>query len=249
MFQLVRGLLYDCITHHHCNHSQASGNIVHDHTPDLPTRILEVDGDFNVPSVRLIETQGRKGRYCALSHCWGSTSSHSLFTTTRKNIGTHLLGISLEKLPSTFRDAVILTRNLGIKYLWIDSLCIIQDDDDDWKRESAVMGLLYQNTSLVIAAAGSKDSAGGLFITKRPKPLTTQLPFLVDGNQQGVFNATVSPNDKIIPNEGILRKRAWAFQEWCLARRIVFFMPGGITCKPNSWNETQPKTYADHNFD
>ncbi|KAF4628382.1 hypothetical protein G7Y89_g9770 [Cudoniella acicularis] len=73
-----------------------------------------------------------------------------------------LCKIHLESLPSTFQDTVLITQKLGIRYLWIDSLCIIQDNNEDWARESCEMGNIFQNAWLVLAAAHSDDSLGGL---------------------------------------------------------------------------------------
>src|SRR5207248_2982479 len=71
--------------------------------------------------------------------------------------------IPLSDLPPTFRDAIAVTRTLRVRYLWIDSLCIIQDDRDDWAKESPKMGLIYTNAILTIAASAARDSSCGLF--------------------------------------------------------------------------------------
>lgn len=73
-------------------------------------------------------------------------------------------------MPKTFIDAIIVTRYLGLRYIWIDSLCICQDDDQDWARESARMCDVYSNAHLVIAANRSPDCTGGCFHTRNPRP-------------------------------------------------------------------------------
>jgi hypothetical protein len=101
----------------------------------LPLRVIDV-GDLssrNKPndSVKLCETHEETGKYVCLSHCWGNAQ---LVKTLTNNIEGMKRGIALASLPKTFQDAVLMTRRLGIRYLWIDSLCIIQDDGDDWDR-------------------------------------------------------------------------------------------------------------------
>ncbi|ORY13348.1 heterokaryon incompatibility, partial [Clohesyomyces aquaticus] len=103
--------------------------------------------------VKLVETkEGQTGCYVALSHCWGSPENHPL-ETTKENYGERLAGVPLENLPKTFRGVVKITNHIGVKYLWIDSLCIIQDDTEDWKQEAAKMGAVYEYARLTIAAA------------------------------------------------------------------------------------------------
>ena len=89
-------------------------------------------------------------KYIALSHCWGQTKvlvlmEHMLESMTR--------GIDWLRLPRTFQDAIVVTRRLGFRYLWIDSLCIIQDSHEDWIRESETMQNVYANCVLTVAAS------------------------------------------------------------------------------------------------
>lgn len=222
---LVRNRLYDCITTHaECRQIYTSGA-----EPRLPTRVLYVKNVTSYHhSVRLVETYGATAAYCALSHCWGPIDRQPI-RTLKGNIKDHCLGIPLTALPRTFREAVILTQSLGIDYLWIDSLCIQQDDDDDWRREAASMGPLYQQATLVIAAAGSEDPTGGLFICERSPKIALQLPY----GTKGVFNLafrTPSPSMRPFTNDyrGPLPERAWALQEFYLAQRMVLFVEHGV---------------------
>jgi hypothetical protein len=157
----------------------------------------------------------------------------------KKNINEYLDEVPFDRLPNTFRDVVRLVRGIGVKYVWIDSLCIIQDDLDDWKAESKVMGLVYQRAVLVIAAAGSSNCSEGLFVVNRPAPTTIKIPYRSDGVRKGSFHVALTPEGDKAPGYGPLRERAWAFQEWHLARRAVFLMPGGLTwrCNEHSLDE------------
>jgi hypothetical protein len=141
--------LSDCDKHLGCTASHRS-------ITALPTRVLDLGKD----SIKLFESQGIDGTYMTLSHCWGSTP---FITTTKDTIQERKEGIPLEDLPQTFKDAVSLTRNLGIQYLWIDSLCIIQQDTEDWEKEASKMGSVYSHSYLNIAATSSMGGDGGCF--------------------------------------------------------------------------------------
>jgi hypothetical protein len=136
--------------HEHCNASIAP----------LPTRVLDLEFPSSLDAIRLWETEGAHGHYATLSHCWGDIGH---FTTSRASIAARKEGIKLEELPKTFHDAVIVARRVGTCYLWIDSLCICQDDAADWERESANMAVVYTNSYLTIAASGAQNNAAGCF--------------------------------------------------------------------------------------
>jgi len=106
--------------------------------------------------------KGEKGRYLALSHCWGVSTIKERLTTTLATLDCRLETIPMSLMPAIFYDATIITRRLGYRYLWIDSLCIIQDSVEDWEVESQNMGNIYMNASLTIAAGAAKDSDGGM---------------------------------------------------------------------------------------
>ncbi|KAF2679801.1 HET-domain-containing protein [Lentithecium fluviatile CBS 122367] len=219
---LAHHLLSDC-------HSSHEGCYAAENTR-LPTRVLKVSGSLQAPSIRLVETTGMEGHYCALSHCWGAPDKRPLITT-RANYQAHLARIPFEQLPKTFRETVMLAIGIGIEFIWIDSLCIIQNDDRDWHSEAKEMGVIYSNATLVIAAAGSRDSTEGLFPTKqRSQPVSIKVPYILDGVTEGSFNIALLPDpDNLYPDDGPLRQRAWAFQEWYLARRLLIFMPSGMS--------------------
>lgn len=130
----------------------------------LPTRVLDVNahGPGGALGVRLIETHGVRDHYIAVSHCWGPSDR---LTTLKSNILNHLEYIPFGALAVTFQDAVIIARELDVKYVWIDSLCIIQDDHSDWERQAVRMGDVYSNAYLTVAALGSSDDADGIFVT------------------------------------------------------------------------------------
>lgn len=103
--------------------------------------------------------------YTTLSHCWGSVAIFKLLST---NLSLLLEEIPLVELTQVFRDAIDLTYRLGIDYIWIDSLCIIQDSVEDWEHESAIIGDVYKYSWCNIAATGFENGLAGLFVKRNP---------------------------------------------------------------------------------
>jgi hypothetical protein len=102
----------------------------------LPTRLIDVGGGRNSKTLRLHHTtQGDVGRYIALSHRWGNPKEYRKFYTYHSNIEEFKQKIDYHALPKTFQDAVTVTRELAVRYTWMDSLCIVQDDPADWEAE------------------------------------------------------------------------------------------------------------------
>ncbi|CAH0016644.1 unnamed protein product [Clonostachys rhizophaga] len=229
-FALVTKWLRKCRFHHQQCLETRAGLIVDEiHGPKLPTRVLDVSKrDEGV--VSLIESNGLKGNFCALSYCWGKGPQSVV--TTRETIADHCAGIEIGLLPQTFKDAIQLTSEIGIDYLWIDSLCIVQDDDDDWEKEAADMANVYQHAFLVIAADGSSHSNGGCFVRRDVYPSGVELPFYdASGQIRSSFwlSREMVEGMSMDPSNGLLQQRSWALQETYLARRSVHFMPGGMS--------------------
>lgn len=130
----------------------------------LPTRVIAVGGESD-PTVRLRLTMGRKGRYAALSYCWGKTS---IIHTDNSNYTQHQSSISIAAMSRTFQDAIVATRRQNFPYLWINSLCIIQDSGEDWQQESVMMDGIYQNFHFIIAALAASDGSGGASVRLTP---------------------------------------------------------------------------------
>lgn len=99
----------------------------------LPNRLIEIPQEGQECKLH-ISAPGEKGHYVTLSHCWGSTATSSL---KRANIEKFQREIRLEDLSRSFQDAIVITRCLDFRFLWIDAICIIQDSVDDWAHESS----------------------------------------------------------------------------------------------------------------
>lgn len=128
----------------------------------LPTRLLHIphsDGEM----IRLENTGGQSGQYVALSHCWGKSGIDDQTKTTSTNMDKKMCGFLESSLPESFQDAITIARKLGFEYIWIDALCIIQDDCEDWTREASQMAEVYGNASLTISADRAPYSKHGIF--------------------------------------------------------------------------------------
>lgn len=155
-------------------------------TNSYPARLIDLRPiqSGGLEGYRLIETNGRdKGSYVCLSHCWGPPSKPMPLRTLRSNLSTHLAFIPRKSFPSTFRDAITIATSLGFGYLWIDSLCIIQDSAKDWEAESANMAGIYGGSYLTIAAMSSPDSEGGCFSTTLDSARSPDVCFRVQSDQ------------------------------------------------------------------
>jgi hypothetical protein len=197
-----------------------------DGVADFPKRVLCI-GDGEEPEIKLVESTSLRGQYCALSHCWGPLDRHPI-QTTQKNILEHYDHIGFRSLPKVYQEAVIVTRGLGFRYLWIDSFCIIQDDEVDWRREAENMGSIYEQSALVIAAAGAADPTQSCFSDVPRDGRAYSISVKDEGGSDVVLHYCLHPSTHYTFRQSPLGQRAWAFQEWQLARRRVFFTPTGL---------------------
>jgi len=146
--------------------------------------------------------------------------------------------IFIDDLSNTFRDAVRITRELGGRYLWIDSLCIIQDNEDDWAREAKVMAKVYANSHCTLAALSSKNSTEGcrLFLIQHTISSFVDL----DVNYWGPMRIRVfDPEPVSWGISGPLTLRAWTLRERELSRRNIHFGEGQLL-----WECHELKAYA-----
>ncbi|KAH7305343.1 heterokaryon incompatibility protein-domain-containing protein [Stachybotrys elegans] len=206
----------------------------------LPSRCVEIlsNGASSYSHI-LRNTSGQSGNYIILSHRWGQDTE--LCKTTRATLQcrsrecqTTTCNICRGTIPpitQLFQDAAMLTAALGIKYIWIDSLCIVQDDDDDWEREAIKMSEYYQKACLTICCT-ALASNGGLFgpISDENISKIARLPYRRqrDGLQEGYFyiqcSETALPDDyKENISKSHLLSRGWVFQEWMLSPRLLTF--------------------------
>jgi Heterokaryon incompatibility protein (HET) len=160
--------------------------------------------------------------YATLSHCWGKLQPLKLLTS---NIDDMKQSFSMDLVPKTFADAFLVAKDLGIQFIWIDSLCIIQDSRGDWLKESAMMGTVYGAAHLNIAATGVVDGSEGLLFNHDPRyAAPTQISIGWEGLPEKLY--LVIEDKKAWGNrfeDFPLCQRAWILQERILAPRILHF--------------------------
>lgn len=201
----------------------------------LTARVLDLRPSKSTSSNSPHLTEEFCGPYVALSHCWGNTRC---IITEKNNIESHKKGIPLQHLPKTLQDAIVFTKGIGLRYLWIDSLCIIQDDMNDWKNEAAKMADVYRNAYCTIAAAGSKDDEEGIFI-KRSEQDVCVLRY----NAANTYIAATYAEDDVAAmlelHKSPLSNRAWTLQERLLSQRTIHFTTSRVIWECQSKLETE----------
>lgn len=259
---LANSWLTDCLV----NHKECA----QDGSRSRPKRLIDV-GESN-GMARLVSTSQLAGSpespqytpskrldaYCALSYCWGGdTNSMKL---SNENLDEFSKNIPWIRIPKTIQDAIITTRSLGIRYLWVDALCIIQpssDDRSDWIEESSRMASIYRDAICTISATGAKDSSEGCFLEHAWKRYPLKRCFLP---REGALRPVVAS----IPSYSLpkgqtqwrvllnrvdhapLHTRGWAFQERYLSSRILHWTEDGISweCETRRVSEVSTSTHG-----
>lgn len=188
-----------------------------------PTRLIDLSETSGLFVARLCEDQSKPERaeYLTLSHCWGGTSNVKLTSETLEKLRA---GYFVRDLPRTFRDAATLATRLGFRYLWIDSLCILQDSKSDWKQQAPQMAFVYANSACTIAGVGP-SSDHGLFVSRKAMPMQ---PCLFSDSGDAKIYCQKYQEDRPDQDTAVLEtvpllRRGWVVQERLLSRRIVYF--------------------------
>ncbi|KAI1277889.1 HET-domain-containing protein [Xylaria sp. FL0933] len=195
----------------------------------LPTRVLDVTRHDDY--VFLCEPEKMQlAPYIALSHVWGGEVP---IQTTTLTLNRFKDGIRLDSLPRTFRDVVFMTRVLECQYLWIDSLCIIQDSREDWALEATRMADVYGNARVTIAAVTSENSKGGLFSRHQASEVKHTIQRAGEAGRGIIVDVRPALEHAsyyesspygLPPGTGAkLLGRAWCYQEYLLSPRVLLF--------------------------
>jgi hypothetical protein len=241
---IVDRWIQDCLENHeHCNEHSQLGY--------LPTRLLAIDPNTMPQTFKLVSKSecAPGSRYTTLSHCWGTKKPveeklcllKSTFDDLCKDHPIHIL-------PKTFRDAISVALRYNIQYIWIDSLCIYQDNTDDWRAEASTMQDVYQSSSLNISALGAADDDSGCFFERDPARVTPTIvqlqrsadsapePFRFQLEKAWAWRLSLS-------REPIL-ERAWVVQERLLPPRVVHFGRLQVfwECREQNACEIHPET-------
>ena len=184
----------------------------------------------------LHSTLSQDANYAALSYVWGQNQTYVLNDETFEE---KRRGLDVSRLPQTIIDAITVTKGLGLTYLWVDALCILQYEGDQMSDEIAVMGQIYQNSEVTITAANSSSCIDGFI--KEPERLTYFVePFDIalnigDGNME---NLSLGYRSFYKPLKDPINLRAWTLQEKVMSTRSLIYAYDGLkwvcrTCEKN----------------
>jgi hypothetical protein len=219
---MLRSWLLECDSDHHgCN----TGLNIIDRNPDiLPTRVLDLGGTLSsaVKLVRPGELQFPDShlKYMALSYTWGDESTNEPYVLTTDNRPQLEQGIPQSDLPRTFQDAITVTRSLGVRYLWIDALCIVQEGQErDFGTEAERMEIVFSNAYCVLAATRASGTSVGFLNARTPYSVVV----VPQSNGGRVYVSEPIDDFQQDVIDGTLNTRGWVLQERALARRTIFF--------------------------
>ncbi|KAI9052649.1 hypothetical protein LZ554_003988 [Drepanopeziza brunnea f. sp. 'monogermtubi'] len=226
IFSMISNWLSTCSASHQNCHPTAPST--------LPRRVINVGSAPESRDPHLWVTAGELGSYAALSYRWGTSPT---LTTTTHNLAAHTQGIPLEDFPATLRDAILVCRALGLQYLWVDALCIIQDSAQDWAEQAGQMAGIYQNAQLTISADSAESSGAGFLADRSPQAIRScsypQVGMTVHPDIADVF---------AVVDAGGLSRRGWVLQERVFSRRVVHWtrFEVGWQCHEMQASERQP---------
>ncbi|KAK4182959.1 heterokaryon incompatibility protein-domain-containing protein [Podospora australis] len=227
----VRSALSECRTHHEaCRQTSTPAR-------RSPTRLIKVSGTLGEPKARLVQIDDTNRStslvpYIALSYCWGGPQG---FATTRSTLQELTTSIDMSRLSATVRDAVQVAIGVGVSYIWIDALCIVQDDPTDKAVEIARMGDIYAGATFTLAAVSAKSSAEGFLVStdppfspQRQRKIVTTYTTPIDQSLSQCLALEYSPSGTICgERQQPLNRRAWTLQEAMLSPVLVsFYEPG-----------------------
>ncbi|KAJ8127065.1 hypothetical protein O1611_g6571 [Lasiodiplodia mahajangana] len=193
----------------------------------MPTRLIDVGSPSQPP--RLVTTSELQvAPYITLSYCWGTSGKN--LRTTKSNLDSMTEEIEWRRLPKTVQDAITFVRALGVRYLWVDALCIVQheflgDEGSDWDVEALRMGQYYQHSLCTIVIAGSSDCDQGFLADRLAMKYPIQADELeikgIDGKSR-LFHSPLPSWSELI-DDSPLSSRGWCMQERLLSSRVLFF--------------------------
>ncbi|KAI0853904.1 HET-domain-containing protein [Daldinia vernicosa] len=205
-----------------------------------PTRLIDV-GVKGSYSCRLVETrldpifmQSSDIQYATLSYCWGSPEQSSRqFKTETSSLQERICGFSFNQASPILQDAIRVTQTLGIRYLWVDAVCIIQDDKQDWYRESSQMSLIFQNSTLTICTPASTSCQEGFlsrdwtmtrikFQSRMNEAVSGSYTIRLVGEMNNYYHATVDGLSFALTYSH-WAMRGWILQEYELSQRALIF--------------------------
>ncbi|RKL28176.1 hypothetical protein BFJ72_g12636 [Fusarium proliferatum] len=215
----------------------------------IPKRLLDV-GQLGDPVIGLLEaSDDARVSFAIGSYVWGNGLKKNAIQraqTTKENIGYRMAsGIEVTGLPKSIQDLIEVTRQIGLRYLWLDALCIVQDDTDDAKHQFNSIAEFYKQADILISAASASDCGEGFLqsrIVDRCYGAIFELPYewKVDGHEiQGSLLLSEMDLNGSTDNDPV-HKRIWTFQEHLLSSRVISFGSRQI-----KWTCQQKKNIVD----
>jgi len=240
--------IQDCDANHPTCSIGLTGNFIEEN-PLMPTRVIYVGSEDGTECPRLLETKGSRGRYIAVSHSWGKEVKPF---TTKAIVEGLKERIDCDSLPKTFQESISIARTLGLSYVWIDSVCIIQDDEADWAQEARTMGLIYEKAYLTISASNSPGDHAGFWRRHPEMNPDVELRDQGDSRDSSPLYLRKFNYAKFDPTQTPLSRCGWVVQERIFSRRILHFddlqvhwecsqhlqSEDGSTEKTSAWSKT-----------
>jgi len=245
-FEIARQWLEDCsFNHMKCSANEGAGPI------QKPTYLLDVTlrGPQGAPGIRLVDGEflDPLTEYVTLSHCWGISRDPNIkrIRLHKRTLAALRQGVACSDLPKTFAEAALATVKLGYRYLWIDALCIMHDNEKAVLEEVANMHRIYGEATLNLSATGATDDSAGLFFNRNVLALQPVNVEIVDGLgiSSGAYKILRSTVWQDLIDSSPVAQRAWVFQERCLSKRTLHFTRNELLweCQQMSCSEVFPK--------
>ena len=215
---LIRSWIDACTHHGCCQWTRLNA--------PLPKRVLDISRPDDL--IMLYESKGETASYAALSYCWGNGLP---LRTLTANISQHMQGIPLETFPKTMRDIIPLARHLAFRYIWIDALCIIQDDAADWQEQATAMTAIFQGCSLNIAVSDAPSCDSGATRTLQQNSIllgTASIEGSAAGKMEVVIVCEPTFDGAYSPDDAILSTRGWVFQETLVSAATLYICHRGL---------------------
>jgi len=221
----AKAWLDDCKAHHHACSNVDAG--IH------PSRLVYVGSSQE--DIRLVTVSSRTSKYpyATLSYVWGENRNYVL---THGTLEDKIKALDIKQIPQSIRDAIHVTRSLGLSYLWVDALCIIQDSAEDKRAELRKMRDIYKRSTITIMASSTSSSTDS-FLLPPEAPVFAVEPFDVSFNlDEGKLSSPITLAYRSFDqtSNDPINKRAWPLQERVLSTRVLSFSSRGLTWSCNS---------------
>lgn len=219
----------------------------------IPTRLIDLKEPQTPRLARLGDHTSHDylecmdSEYAALSYCWGSALDASLMLKTEKgSLKSRFAGIAIDEMPLVFQDAIAVCHKLSIRYLWIDALCIVQDDNEDWEREAPLMGKIYEDAYVTIVPLAAQTSHES-FLQRSQITVEIDYQSIIRPDIYGKFRLRhftfpvvetdwyFSDLDMWEIRNSRWHQRGWTFQENELSARVLYFGQTTTIFRCHNW--------------